>query len=73
VLLRKLFETVVARCMKAGIVGGERPHCRAVKIDDAQEVFLALRAEEGSAFGGLFMVLTAARPILSNSILDIAD
>jgi integrase len=42
---------------------GERPHYRAVKIDDAQEVFRALRAEEGSAFGAwLFMVLTAARP-----------
>ena len=38
------------------------PH-RAVKIDDAQEVFRALKAEEGSAFGAwLFMVLTAARP-----------
>jgi integrase len=42
---------------------GERPHYRAVKIDDAQEVFRALKAEEGSAFGAwLFMVLTAARP-----------
>ena len=34
-----------------------------MKIDDAQEVFRALKAEEGSAFGAwLFMVLTAARP-----------
>jgi len=42
---------------------GERPHYRAVKIDDAQEIFRALKAEEGSAFGAwLFMVLTAARP-----------
>jgi integrase len=42
---------------------GERPHYRAVKIDDAQEVFRALKAEEGSAFGAwLFMVLAAARP-----------
>ena len=42
---------------------GERRHYRAVKIDDAQEVFRALKAEEGSAFGAwLFMVLTAARP-----------
>ena len=41
---------------------GERPHYRAVKIDDAQEVFRALKAEEGSAFGAwLFMVLTTAR------------
>ena len=42
---------------------GERPHYRAVKIDEAQEVFRALKAEEGSAFAAwLFMVLTAARP-----------
>jgi integrase len=42
---------------------GERPHYRAVKIDDAQEVFRALKAEEGSAFAAwLFTVLTAARP-----------
>ena len=42
---------------------GERPHYRAVKIDEAQEVFRALKAEEGSAFEAwLFMVLTAARP-----------
>jgi hypothetical protein len=30
---------------------GDWPHHRAVKIDDAQEVFRALKAEEGSAFG----------------------
>jgi integrase len=42
---------------------GEQPHYRAVKIDNAQEVFRALKAEEGSAFAAwLFMVLTAARP-----------
>ena len=42
---------------------GERPHYRAVKIDEAQEIFRALKAEEGSAFGAWqFMVLTAARP-----------
>jgi hypothetical protein len=41
---------------------GERPHYRAVKINEAQEVFRALKAEAGSPFGAwLFMVLTAAR------------
>ena len=30
---------------------GERPHYRAVRIDDAQDVFRALKAEEGSALG----------------------
>jgi hypothetical protein len=36
---------------------GERPHYRALKIDNAQELIRALKAEEGSAFGErLFMV-----------------
>jgi IS5 family transposase len=49
-LLRKLFETVVARCMKEGIVGGE-----AFAVDASMIVADAHRPRSGSrcaAFGG---------------------
>src|SRR5271170_3497044 len=46
---------------------GERPHYRAVKIDDAQEVFRALKAEEGTAFGAWLLMIFNRRAAIGGA------